>query len=61
MSRCLFAYSFAAALAGSLALRADDWPQWRGPDRTGVSNITPLRDLATPSPAGKMSSWMPGS
>ncbi len=38
----LFACSLAAALAGSLALRADDWPQWRGPDRSGVSKETGL-------------------
>ena len=30
-----------ALLAGSFAL-ADDWPQWRGPDRTGVSKETGL-------------------
>lgn len=41
MSR-LLACSFAAALAGSLALRADDWPQWRGPERTGISKETGL-------------------
>jgi outer membrane protein assembly factor BamB len=26
----------------SLSLRADDWPQWRGPDRTGISKETGL-------------------
>lgn len=42
MIRHLFACSVAAALAGSLALRADDWPQWRGPARDGVSKETGL-------------------
>jgi outer membrane protein assembly factor BamB len=42
MVRRLFTCSVAAALAGSLALRADDWPQWRGPARDGVSKETGL-------------------
>ncbi len=28
--------------AFTLSLRAEDWPQWRGPDRTGVSRETGL-------------------
>src|SRR5262245_45941337 len=31
-----------AACALTLSLRADDWPQWRGPTRTGVSKETGL-------------------
>ncbi|MBN9521437.1 PQQ-binding-like beta-propeller repeat protein, partial [bacterium] len=42
MPRRILVCSFAAAIAGSLTLRADDWPQWRGPDRTGVSKETGL-------------------
>jgi hypothetical protein len=26
--------------AGSMALHADDWPQWLGPDRSGISRET---------------------
>src|SRR5437016_1326708 len=32
----------ALTLALSLSLPAADWPQWRGPDRTGVSKETGL-------------------
>jgi outer membrane protein assembly factor BamB len=32
----------ASLFAFALAARADDWPQWRGPDRTGVSRETGL-------------------
>ncbi len=36
--RSTMKFGFAAALlAFPLALCADDWPQWRGPERTGVS------------------------
>ncbi len=42
MVRCMFAGSIAIAIASSIALRADDWPQWRGPARTGVSRETGL-------------------
>jgi outer membrane protein assembly factor BamB len=31
-----------AACVLAFAARADDWPQWRGPDRTGVSRETGL-------------------
>src|SRR5437763_16190925 len=37
MRSCLVTVSFLAAGLLCLAARADDWPQWRGPDRTGVS------------------------
>ncbi|MFO0797448.1 MAG: PQQ-binding-like beta-propeller repeat protein [Gemmataceae bacterium] len=42
MIRPLLACSLVVAVAGLLALRADDWPQWRGPARTGVSQETAL-------------------
>jgi outer membrane protein assembly factor BamB len=32
----------AALLLGALAARADDWPQWRGPERDGTSKETGL-------------------
>ena len=31
-----------AAVAGGQATPAADWPQWRGPDRTGLSSETGL-------------------
>lgn len=31
-------FSIAALLLSSLLLHAKDWPQWRGPDRTGLSS-----------------------
>jgi outer membrane protein assembly factor BamB len=34
----------AALIASSAALSAADWPQWRGPDRSGVSTETGLLD-----------------
>ncbi len=34
----ILAFSFAL----SSDLRADDWPQWRGPERTGISAETGL-------------------
>src|SRR5207248_2808262 len=40
MPRFLLALSLTLTL--TLALRADDWPQWRGPERTGVSKETGL-------------------
>jgi outer membrane protein assembly factor BamB len=42
MVRRLAACSLACVIAASLASRADDWPQWRGPDRTAVSKETGL-------------------
>lgn len=42
MIRPRLACCVALGLAGSLAVRADDWPQWRGPARTGVSAETGL-------------------
>ena len=38
----LAVFSIALALAPSLSGVADDWPQWRGPDRTDVSRETGL-------------------
>ncbi|MFO0824988.1 MAG: PQQ-binding-like beta-propeller repeat protein [Gemmataceae bacterium] len=40
MCRALFSLGLTSALA--LSLSAADWPQWRGPDRTGVSKETGL-------------------
>src|SRR5207249_4912950 len=34
--------SLGLLLALSFTLLADDWPQWRGPDRTGISKETGL-------------------
>jgi hypothetical protein len=40
-----------AVLALVLEMRAADWPQWRGPQRTGISNETGLlRDWPTEGP-----------
>lgn len=39
----ILAFSFATFVAfGGMPLRAADWPQWRGPDRTGISRETGL-------------------
>src|SRR6516225_1020676 len=45
------------AVLGALALpaRADDWPQWRGPDRSGVSKEKGL--LKTWPKAGPKLEW----
>jgi outer membrane protein assembly factor BamB len=40
MSR--FFLSLAAVSTVVAVIRADDWPQWRGPDRTGISKETGL-------------------
>jgi hypothetical protein len=40
MTRLVF--SAAAVLVGATTLRGADWPQWRGPDRTGISKETGL-------------------
>ena len=37
-----FAVAFAARETGRTAAAGDDWPQWRGPNRTGVSAETGL-------------------
>ena len=34
--------SLAALVLGATVLQADDWPQWRGPGRTGISTETRL-------------------
>jgi len=52
--RSLFAPAVILAL-GSLALSAADWPQWRGPERTGISKETGL--LKTWPPAGPKLLW----
>ena len=43
LSAGLMALTATMAVAGPLAL-GDDWPQWRGPDRNGVSNESGLMD-----------------
>ena len=40
--RSLPAVALTLPLLLPAALRADDWPQWRGPNRTGVSRETGL-------------------
>ena len=37
------ALSLAVMLAAAVAVRAADWPEWRGPGRTGVSTETNRR------------------
>src|ERR671915_1923618 len=45
----------AAAAPGAAALSSSDWPEWRGPARTGVSDATNLP--ASWSPAGENLAW----
>src|SRR4051812_36358680 len=40
MSRCTL--SLVLVCLATQTVKADDWPQWRGPDRTGVSKETGL-------------------
>src|SRR5882724_8322186 len=46
MNRCIFATLVLAlgmaAATGGQPTPADDWPQWRGPDRTGLSKESGL-------------------
>ena len=42
MSRWMGAVAGSMVLAGASCLSAQDWPQWRGPNRTGVSRETGL-------------------
>jgi outer membrane protein assembly factor BamB len=37
-----FAWMAASVLAASVTIHAADWPQWQGPDRTGLSKETGL-------------------
>ena len=53
MTRYLIASS--AAVACALSLPAADWPQWRGPDRTGISKETGL--LKTWPKDGPLTVW----
>src|SRR5437868_13045405 len=34
---CLFSFLFTVLIVGANLLRADNWPQWRGPKGTGIS------------------------
>jgi len=58
MARGMFIAALLLALSG--AVRADNWPNWRGPDNTGVSTETglPLKWGATKNIAWKLP--MPG-
>jgi outer membrane protein assembly factor BamB len=42
MNRCLGAAVTVLVLMGSLIVAAADWPQWRGPNRDGISKETGL-------------------
>lgn len=56
LSRLLPAWLIAATLLSAAAvLRASDWPEWRGPARTGVSTETALPSKW--SPAGENLAW----
>src|SRR5687767_1633631 len=54
MNRSLFV-TLAVALAATVAVKADDWPSWRGPEATGVSSerTLPTRWSATENVAWK--------
>jgi hypothetical protein len=39
--------AFSVLLLGSQAVRADDWPQWLGPNRLGIWNEKKLGDTLT--------------
>src|SRR5688572_30502504 len=51
----LLAPLFVALLAGAAVLQASDWPEWRGPNRDGVSTETNLPEKW--SPAGENVAW----
>src|ERR1041385_279099 len=42
MYKTMVQFSVGIFLAGVISLQADDWPQWRGPNRDGVSRETGL-------------------
>ena len=42
MRKCWLLMGATFLLAGAAAAFADDWPQWRGPDRTDISKETGL-------------------
>ena len=44
-----------AIVAGLVSARAADWPQWRGPERTGISQETGL--LKQWPPEGPKLNW----
>src|SRR5262245_36644648 len=43
------------AVSATALLRGNDWPEWRGPNRTGVSTETGLPEKW--SPAGENLAW----
>jgi outer membrane protein assembly factor BamB len=49
----------AATLAGQAPSASTDWPQWRGPDRTGISRETGL--LKQWPPSGPAAQWAAAS
>src|SRR5882762_10187708 len=53
--KTLLAAAIALLLLPSAALRADDWPQWRGPNRDSVWNETGL--LESFPPGGLQVRW----
>ena len=55
LSRCLPAWLAVALLSSAVVLGGADWPEWRGPARTGVSGETGLPSRW--SPAGDNLAW----
>lgn len=51
----------AAAILAGAAAPALDWPQWRGPDRDGLSKEKGLRAEWTEPPAPKWKATLPGA
>jgi len=51
----LLVLAFALVTPAAVLLRGSDWPEWRGPDRTGVSSETGLP--SSWSPAGENLAW----
>jgi len=51
----VFATCIALLLAGAAVVRAEDWPQWRGPNRDGVWNETGI--VESFPPGGLKISW----
>src|SRR5436309_5579992 len=44
MKACLLRHALALAALATFSLRADDWPQWLGPQRDGVWRETGILD-----------------
>src|SRR5438445_703617 len=54
-SNCLGLFSVTVLVIGTAPLRADDWPQFRGPNCTGISNSS--RPLPVEFSATKHVRW----